>query len=1484
MEELRSAVMARVRDGISRRLLIVAFSAYDAEKGFCPLPGVADEIAAVAAAFGELGYLKPRVWLDEPPSTTLREVYDELTEVGPDDVVTLYLTGHGEAVATPSGLRHYVHPTSSAPGLFREAFTVGDLLRGLARSALGRLVLLIDTCEAGASVGAAVEEARAWLASDGPADTPFTVVATARTGESATSGAFAEACRRAIEDGAAPREQPYLTMTALRQDISERLDGQRLDHVDWRVSEQDVALPNPRHHLEGIDPTDMRDWWEPRARGGSGSWLFTGRAAVMERLSAWCSTSIGPSVIVVTAAPGSGKSTVIARLVALTAPDLRRRHDALRDQVGSAGADRTLPDTGFRFATTIWARGRDVGGIRAQVSESLGLASDADLSNLSPPALGFPPVIAVDAVDEAQEPFRLVAEVLAPLARAAQGGALRLIVATRRSPLGADVTGARRRTPDLIRPLEVTDHETIDLDSARWLRQGDIAAYVDRVLEQPGPSAPNNPWADDRAARARLARAVERAALPSFLLAGSIARRHRNDTDPSGPEHPVWRRQFPTTIGQALREELEAACGFVRTERILTLLRPLGFALGMGLPRERVGDTDLWALLATVLSPGRDTVDAADIDELLNDRAATHLLATVDSDGHTTYRLHHQALVDFFAEPGPAGHTRVLDALLPPPDHARVGGWARIGSYSRRAIPGHAAACGRLQSIVSDPEAVVALEPEALYASLRGEPELAALHALMSPLLHRLRTADPSERAILVALAAAARSKDDLSSGLLSLAHRYGVAVRAVATRPGSRAVTLSDRGPGSLPVLLGAVRDDGDSVLVLGDGPFIEVWSPDDLEQLALLTDHDGNVRDLCHYVDDVGLPVLASIDDVGGLRVRDLDLRGGPRYEAEVSPGVRLLVAGRDVRGAFIAVATSEGVHVMHPDNRESDQDDPLDDTSAAIGLAVVSRRSGSDLLVIAAADTVSVWRPETASFEYVMAGRVGPSPSLVGEVIAGVDGRLLVLDSLEGSLWVWTPGEDPELLAPDDHPTCAAFVVDGRAVVGTLRGDVVLWDLIANRRVRRLLREGPTLIAIEVLQPIADRPGVIVAADRHGSITAWDASSGDWLVTHDSGIDIAGLTTGRHTDGEPFVATVGRTGVMLWELTPQHLHVLPDVHPGQIHDLVVHAAEDVVATLGDDATIRLWATPTGELLSIRKVGRSPYTFVLRSDANGLRAVIGGDDGIFDIALSGASSILALPLGSIYALAAAELDGRTVLAVGLRASVQLRAADSGELLGELDLESRTVVRILCLAAQDPRERALSVIVGCDFGVIQVWRWEPGLSSSVALTGWAGPVTHLAAKLEVDGRLEIVAAGLRGGTLQLVAVHPVTGESGPPRTLLRRSGSTITGLHHEVGGVAALVDAAGIPSVARWSSPDGPLNSAPLRAAVRGLSEVIVVRGDRWAVGWSTTDIVLVPLTGPLAPVTVPIPTEPEIVRVLGDALVVGTAGGYIALHVDPG
>lgn len=1493
-----------VPDGRTRWLVIVGFGAYRKESGLAPLRRLREEIETVRAVFRQLGYPDEhhRVWIDRDVADVRGEIYDLLASLGPDDVVALHVTGHGEVVDGKPGVRLFVHASTSSVGRLRDVLTVEELLRGLGEHPvdrqLGRMLLVIDVCNAAAGLTEAMDAVRTWLDGGAVGRTPVSVVATALDGGDAVTGAFARAFRTAIENDLTDRAEPYLDLSRILGRVRALLPRQPLDDLAWRVEGDDPALPNPRHYVVGVDWADLRDWWEPRARaahdqvaprgsaaGPDRAWYFTGRKAVTEHLARWADDPDGAPVVVITAAPGSGKSSVLARLVALTVPDVRRDWAAH----AGLGEDAGAPGPSFRFAASIWARQLAVAGARQRVLAALGVDADTDLGQLPPCADGRP----VLAVDEAEEPARLVRDLLAPLARSASRGALRLIVATRTAPVGYERSGSARRSMDLRGPLLVPGHELVELDKPRWLRQGDISQYAEMLLAAATPGSRPNPWRDAPAERAELAREIERRSRGSFLLAGLVARRHTHDRVRTDPKSPAWQAQFPEDIGIALKDELEAASGFVEARRLRALLRPLALAPGAGLARERVGPVDLWAALATVLSPDVGPFTGGDVDDLLGNRAATHLIASSDAAGTPTYRLHHQALVDHFAPRATArsDHHAVFDELRRllldadgRPD------WLRGTRYHLRALPSHAAAASRLPDVTTDAEALVHLDPERLFAALRGhrEPSSVTAVSLLAPRLRQLSTLGPHCRSVLLAqVATNGLANQQLAAALRALATAAGVTVLASAARSTARSIVLSDVPLGPTSVVAASAAGPGQPVVVVAEGRTVDLWDPDDLTLLATLGDthHADPVVDLLAFGDGATGALLATIDAAGRVRVRDLTMTGGAGARAAVPGAVPRIAAGCSARGVpLLAVSTTGGVMVLRPDTGEQVWSQPVTPGPDLVtAVTTVPRSADDDLLALAHRDRVRLVRVSDGEQvdELALPGAV--SPSLAAGGIPGRDGVLLVLDAAVGLLIRWQPGEQMIPLTDDEvHPTCAVVhpSADGLllAIIGGLRGDVELWDVLASARKRLLRHGGGTINDVEVLPAVAGQPALCSAVDRFGQLDVWRWDDGEWLTTHRPADEVHRVALGRHGDGEPFAATASRGGIRLWELSASAIQVAPDLHSGQISDLALvpeHHGAPALVTLGSESAIRLWDATTGELLSTRSCPPDTAARLLvRDDGSCLRAIWAGDVGIVDTALSGPASRLALRIGSVHAITPVGPDR---LLIGLRDRAQLRHARSGELLAEMAARSGVVQFV---AASSITDDAVLAAIGTDSGELTVWRWAPA-EGAVPIVHDSGPPVQVLRIVAHDGGSATVVAGSRRGVLRTIRLQ-ADGTWGRTAQSISED-AVVTGLYIDRAGGAVAAQRAGRGGdLARWCD-GGKLERVHTRAPVRALTGPTRWRGRRTAVGITEEAVVLMALDGEFAVEEIPVSLTPEALAVHEDLVVVAGSGGFVSFRLRP-
>jgi len=213
--------------------------------------------------------------------------------------------------------------------------------------------------------------------------------------------------------------------------------------VDWirgrydeRVGQETLAARR-RQEWADVAAVQLRDHFGPRGRGilpssvRSGSY-FTGRVRVLTELAGWLggARDADARARVVTGGPGSGKSAVLGRLLWLADPS---RHGG-REGISAARAPaETVPTSGV-ISVAVHARGHTVDEVAAEVAQALEIQGSGAGGLIEALRESWPPrpvVVLVDAVDEAADPYRLILELLEPVASAAGRTKIRLLVGTR---------------------------------------------------------------------------------------------------------------------------------------------------------------------------------------------------------------------------------------------------------------------------------------------------------------------------------------------------------------------------------------------------------------------------------------------------------------------------------------------------------------------------------------------------------------------------------------------------------------------------------------------------------------------------------------------------------------------------------------------------------------------------------------------------------------------------------------------------------------------------------------------------------------------------------------------------------------------------------------------------------------------------------------------------------------------------------------------
>ncbi|WP_371649136.1 MULTISPECIES: caspase family protein [unclassified Streptomyces] len=653
------------------------------------LPGAASDAERVAGLLADFGYERVLSELGSSPTAEqLRSGVARWTRearLGPDDVLIVYFAGHGSAEEP----RLQLLASDSEPGRAYTSLAADDLTAMIADSGVGSTLAVLDVCAAEAGVRAA---GAGWAAPNvhtRSQDSAYHLVTYNRnTDDNAVS--LADAWTYALASSYAGPRQRHLPLADVLQEMRRHLRDHGTTrgpfYAGHRVEEAEVFFPNPRYvpdlPRDSFDPVGVarlrhehRDHFEPRSRGVAHAAepgdFFVGRTNALARIASWVRAAPGAAVppLAVTGAPGSGKTALLGRFLALTDADSPARMNT---------APQTLPPPGL---AVIPLSGRGVNGLRSlavDLAAALGRPPDSAPGHVLAAlrARTDPVVIVLDGLDEIAP--SAYDDGLADFVRSlGRIPAVRLLVVARAAQLGS-------LGPDV---------EVLDLDSPEYRDEGALHQVAYRLAQDPGQAA---------AVLAELKRDFTREVDHSFLMVHLLAARALEaDGIPSNAG------DLPSLF-QGLIQRLGP--DEARSERLLS---PLAYAQGAGLPQ------GLWGPLVEAL-----TGEACTPEELrrFRDRAGTLVVDTTRPDGTTVHRLVHVALAEFLRASADEREqqrrlARGLARLVPRTTDGRSD-WAAADPYILEHLATHAAAGRILGEVVRDSAYLSHATPEPLLRAL----------------------------------------------------------------------------------------------------------------------------------------------------------------------------------------------------------------------------------------------------------------------------------------------------------------------------------------------------------------------------------------------------------------------------------------------------------------------------------------------------------------------------------------------------------------------------------------------------------------------------------------------------------------------------------------------------------------------------------------------------------------------------------------------
>jgi WD40 repeat protein/serine/threonine protein kinase len=241
---------------------------------------------------------------------------------------------------------------------------------------------------------------------------------------------------------------------------------------------------------------------------------------------------------------------------------------------------------------------------------------------------------------------------------------------------------------------------------------------------------------------------------------------------------------------------------------------------------------------------------------------------------------------------------------------------------------------------------------------------------------------------------------------------------------------------------------------------------------------------------------------------------------------------------------------------------------------GLAI--HPSGKEVLSAGSEGRVMVWDAATGSrtAEYH-----GHNEADVTTVDISTDGTLSVTADWEGwvRLWRWGTDDVSGLALPRTADVVRILDLDldpsGRELVGTTSSRRAFTCGILERSLAIRGLAGTSAVA-------ALPSGGLLTADPTGRLLRFDEQQGPPDTVQSEGP----VTSLAASGARSLVASGGQDGtVRLWRLPGFELHREMKGHRGTVYDAEFSPTQSILATAGQDSTVRLWDTETGDSLCI-------------------------------------------------------------------------------------------------------------------------------------------------------------------------------------------------------------------------------------------------------------------------------------------------------------